>query len=140
VEDTYELHLPGHNYIGPGTHVIHRVLDKIPPIDHDDALALIHDIEYLAYGGVPTAINHIDDHAINNARYTPGGMAMKIGLLFRKTFDLDLAQAGQNDVGFMLKQYVSTDPYWQAVLNKYQVTWTPNPLDNPDLDITALSV
>lgn len=40
------LHLPYHNYAGPGTHVAYNVLTKVAPVSVVDAAALIHDIEY----------------------------------------------------------------------------------------------
>lgn len=36
-------HLPGHNYIGPGTDDFNK-----PPVDSDDSIARTHDLDYAA--------------------------------------------------------------------------------------------
>jgi len=43
-----EFHLPGHNYAGPGTRVISKVLAGVKPTSQLDAAALVHDVEYLS--------------------------------------------------------------------------------------------
>lgn len=42
---TQEWHLPGYNYVGPGTDIEARVMNGIQPINTLDASALIHDVE-----------------------------------------------------------------------------------------------
>lgn len=58
-----EIHVPTHNFLGPGTNVVKRVSSLDMPINHSDAVALVHDIEYY---GLP---EHIADlNAIQNAK------------------------------------------------------------------------
>src|SRR5438093_98186 len=51
-----EYHLPGHNYVGPGTRLDMRLdQNNIPrpgdePIDRDDQAAYIHDLKYRECG------------------------------------------------------------------------------------------
>lgn len=42
-----EYHLPGHNYMGPGTKVVDRLKMGALPTSYGDTLALNHDIDYL---------------------------------------------------------------------------------------------
>jgi hypothetical protein len=63
------LHLPDHNYLGPGTNIFGRVYNNVLPVDVDDGLALIHDIEYLQSGKKHTT--NIDFDSIKQA-YTLG--------------------------------------------------------------------
>lgn len=44
---TFELHLPGYNYCGPGTRVINRLNKKIKPVNRVDKACMKHDINYL---------------------------------------------------------------------------------------------
>lgn len=37
-------------FLGPGTHVIKKILDKINPTSHEDVAAMLHDIDYLRSG------------------------------------------------------------------------------------------
>lgn len=46
-EKSKEWHLPFHNFIGPGTHILTRLKNGVKPINKADAAALIHDVEYL---------------------------------------------------------------------------------------------
>jgi hypothetical protein len=49
-ENTSELHMPYHNYAGPGTHTVSRLLKGDMPVSYIDKAALVHDIEYLKPG------------------------------------------------------------------------------------------
>ena len=46
-ERTAEWHIPFHNYAGPGTRVLTRLINNKKPINDLDSAALIHDIEYM---------------------------------------------------------------------------------------------
>lgn len=46
-KNTKEYHIPYHNYAGPGTHVIDRLLYNKKPVNYLDEAALIHDIDYM---------------------------------------------------------------------------------------------
>ena len=77
---TTEMHLPFHNYAGPGTHVLTRILRGDEPINYIDAAALIHDIEYT--GNVPqqTADTTMER---NIAKYNGTMSAFAIDLIFK---------------------------------------------------------
>jgi len=79
-----EFHFPGTNYLGPGTHVINRIMSGVEPTSYDDALALRHDIEYLADGEK----HHSDYRAYSSASWSSlEGLALKFGLLGRSVID-----------------------------------------------------
>ena len=46
-KDQNEYHVPGFNYMGPGTKIATRVMNKVRPTNAFDAASLIHDVEYL---------------------------------------------------------------------------------------------
>lgn len=81
VEDTTEFHLPGHNYLGPGTHVLDRIRSRVKPVDSDDYNAFLHDIDY-ATGVNP---DYADLKAIGRNVLGGGvhGIAMSAGLASR---------------------------------------------------------
>ena len=45
-----EIHLPGHNFTGPGTQLKYRLERGDEPINKVDALSLHHDLRYEFYG------------------------------------------------------------------------------------------
>jgi len=66
-ENTIELHVPGHNYMGPGTHINQRLRSGLLPVDADDELSRQHDINYnssVTYGDIDNA-----DHTYLKALY-----------------------------------------------------------------------
>ena len=65
-----ELHLPGHNYTGPGTKTYERLARGDKPFNRVDALALQHDIQYIEARGQSDRIrlvNMADDVMITGA-------------------------------------------------------------------------
>lgn len=109
-----ELHVPLHNYLGPGTNVAKRVASLNLPINHSDAVALVHDIEYY---GLPETI--ADNNAIHNAKgLTKSAMliAFKIKDLFggmKPTKNLQLYED--------MKNFVMTNPLFKNKLEQYDV-------------------
>ncbi len=59
-----ELHLPGHNFTGPGTHVEERLLRGDEPINKLDKAAREHDIMYKIFKKVPE--RHIFDKRLQD--------------------------------------------------------------------------
>ena len=53
-------HLPGHNFLGPGT----KDLVRARPVDRDDAIAQEHDLAYAAAHS-DADVRNADVHAIN---------------------------------------------------------------------------
>lgn len=69
--------------MGPGTHIVHKIINKIKPTSYNDALALKHDISYLSGGE-----KYNDDYsAISNSDSTFQGYVMKAGLYARIYID-----------------------------------------------------
>lgn len=44
--NSYDLTLPGHNYLGPGTRVVTNLINDLLPTDEADFQALVHDFNY----------------------------------------------------------------------------------------------
>jgi hypothetical protein len=61
-----EHHLPFHNYAGPGTKVITRILRGDIPVNYLDATALIHDVEYIRDSSRKHADQHFRDNLNKN--------------------------------------------------------------------------
>lgn len=91
MEDTLQLHYPGSEYLGPGTHIITKILKQIKPTSYVDALALRHDIEYLQDGEALFS----DIRAAKQADTSIQGVLMKIGLVSRTAIDLFLHVFGK---------------------------------------------
>jgi hypothetical protein len=93
--------------MGPGTHIIQRILDAVQPKSHSDALALMHDIDYLIDGGDEDKIVAADQRAIDSAKfYTLEGVAMKLGLTIRSWLHLKIHDNKFTAIGNLLKMYV----------------------------------
>jgi hypothetical protein len=82
-ERSFEYHLPFHNYAGPGTHIVERVIRGDIPVDVIDEASLIHDIDYLN----PNITQYQAD---NNMFYnlTNNGISLPIAMLVRLGFFL----------------------------------------------------
>lgn len=72
--------------MGPGTHVITRILRGDKPVAHNDFLAMLHDVQYLQTVGHEPTIP--DQLAVVLSDYSVPGLAMKAGLLTRYGFKL----------------------------------------------------
>lgn len=76
-------HVPGYNYMGPGTRIATNILSNIPPTNQVDDVAIHHDLDYLQEGSSLTGQLKADWRAIKESSFTPGGVMMKTGLLMR---------------------------------------------------------
>jgi hypothetical protein len=76
------MHLPFHNYAGPGTHLNTRINRGDIPINKIDAAALIHDMEYVRDSNRVHADEHMTQ-SLGNGTY------LSSGNLFKKIFALD---------------------------------------------------
>lgn len=47
-EVSSQYHVPGYNYLGPGTHILENILKGVEPVNAIDQAAYWHDINYLA--------------------------------------------------------------------------------------------
>lgn len=46
--NTIDFTLPGYNYLGPGTKILHKLMKNIQPVDHLDQNAYEHDWDYFS--------------------------------------------------------------------------------------------
>lgn len=83
--------MPGHNYLGPGTHVITNILRRVAPVNHADAKALLHDIDYLTKGDKFES----DIHAIIDQDGSMSDLVLRLGLQSRMAIDLVLKLLSQ---------------------------------------------
>jgi len=127
-EISTEWHPPGFNFMGPGTHVFERVVNHELPTSRTDALALVHDIEYMIGTSIPKELDKADDQAIANSDYSLSGMIMKAGLSIRKALQLKMANRNtleetheQQRIGLYLKNKVLSDSEYVYLLNLYNV-------------------
>lgn len=99
-----------YSYMGPGTHVIKRVLSGIKPINHNDTLALAHDINYLIADGDPKLLQQADQIAINNV-HGDGSVPMILGLQMRKILGIyNNEHKGTTAQGLELKRIALNNP------------------------------
>lgn len=66
---TTEYHVPFHNYMGPGTHVLTNLVDKIQPTTVFDKASMIHDVEYVKPGNQWRADNNMWLNSVKEAPY-----------------------------------------------------------------------
>jgi len=115
-----EFHYPGANYMGPGTNVARRISNYSMPTSRADAIAILHDIDYLG------AMNQFDlvkadNKAIGLASNSSlAEIAMKVGLSSRKFLHLPLQ--GQRPVdALILKNIIKNDHLYQSAFKKFKV-------------------
>ncbi len=114
-----ELHFPGQNYTGPGTHIISRIADGVMPNNKTDAATLMHDIDYMLATNKKESIL-ADISAIKRSdKLTPEGLATTIGLTSRSLLTPQLFYGGNPLYGDVLKQYVKLDPQYQQKFKEY---------------------
>lgn len=117
-EKGVEINWPGTVYLGPGTHVINNVINKIQPVSRTDAIALVHDVDYLLASNDQDAIN-ADNRALTMADNSAQGLAMQLGLNTRKQLFTDSFYGGSYRAGQILKQTIKDDPQYQNSFNKF---------------------
>ncbi len=89
------------------------------PVNYNDALTLIHDIDYLRFAGFPNLINAADDTAIVNSQWNASGLAIKYGLTLKRLFDLTSFSSNKTNltnrqlriVGQHLMDKIREEPY-----------------------------
>lgn len=122
-ENTFEFHYPGSKYTGPGTHVLTKILNNEFPVNRNDALTMIHDIEYIMYQQESKLIYNSDQQAINESDYSLHGLLIKAGLSIKNILGLDFHSSSVVPpiAGFLLKRYIQNDPLWTNVLADFRV-------------------
>lgn len=78
----FELHLPGHNYTGPGTNLLLNMEKGKRPINSVDNAALFHDISYHESKDLPT--RHLADAELERKTSSiPTGEAFLVNSLMK---------------------------------------------------------
>lgn len=109
-EDTYEFHVPGYNFMGPGTHIYNRIENGTQPTNYTDRLALAHDVNYYLASGSHPLLDKADDLAIDKASwFKREGILMKIGLTLRKLTHVKENNEDTKNLGLYLKNKLITD-------------------------------
>jgi hypothetical protein len=103
--------------MGPGTHIYHRLLTHVLPINQVDAAAMIHDVEYL---NPYITEKQADENALANAGsyFNPLKGVMKIG------FTLKDLKGGYNseknyDMYLACREIIETE--YKETVNKYNL-------------------
>lgn len=122
--------------MGPGTHVIERINNGLLPTSREDAIALIHDLEYLRAAGDPWLLDLADQNAIHRLGKTATFVSsifpelfsrawvMNVGLKLRRAFQFQ-PNFGNNSVQSMRKtadaylDYIHMEPKYLQSLQKY---------------------
>lgn len=145
-ENTIEKHWPLHNYMGPGTHVVTRVLRGDIPINPADATAMLHDVDYLIINNRPQLQSLADDYALqrlSNLNYlddvftinpikrianiygTISRVAMYSGFKIRDTLSLDFVRTDNPErqeyltrIGLMIRSYIISSPLYQKYFSE----------------------
>lgn len=81
IETGNEYHIPGYNYLGPGTHIRQRLSEGVQPINSLDTIAQQHDLAYIT-----TDHDIADDNFIGKSYAIPGPMSFlsRTGIRFNK--------------------------------------------------------
>jgi hypothetical protein len=106
-----EHHLPFHNYAGPGTKIVTRVLRGDIPINYLDASALIHDIEYIR----DSNRIHADEHFKNNLHNNNWPVTKQLTSII---FSIDPVNRTENNA----ELYYILKPYAEKLLLKGNYT------------------
>ena len=109
-----------HNYMGPGTHIIHNVENYVLPFNKTDALALVHDINYMLASDEDEAVL-ADNIAISGTGLTVPDSIMRVGLTLRKWGKLPF-YGGDINTGLYLKHKLLNDPKWATTIEYYGIT------------------
>jgi len=105
-EYNVDLTLPGHKYLGPGTHVTDNVISGMLPTNADDALALIHDLQYLNGDSQRKA----DAIMMNNSSNNISGLLSKIGLGVKTVFNYNKPSSTDRRQAEALLGMVNSNP------------------------------
>lgn len=87
-ENNTQFHMPGYNYMGPGTKIITNIYRKIPYINYNDHVALHHDIDYVRANGNFIKTLKADIKAIRSSDQSLSGLALKTGLTIRSILSI----------------------------------------------------
>jgi hypothetical protein len=118
-ENSMEFHFPGQQFTGPGTHVITKIINRIPPSNKTDYHTMLHDLNYMRATNNYEAA-YYDYLAIRDTDFDTPGIATKIGLVVRNIATPNNFYGGDVEMANKAKEYMENDPFWISIKNKYQ--------------------
>lgn len=112
-EQGLQLHLPGHNYAGPGTHVISNILNGVQPVDYLDSVSLQHDLDYSRSSTLSEIlkaddkmikdINTRSDFGIFSAEDTLANLALKFKNILGSTYGVQETPLSDNEYSLLME-------------------------------------
>jgi hypothetical protein len=105
--------------MGPGTHIQYNIENYVKPINATDALAMVHDINYMLANDDSEA-TLADNIAIAGTKLTIPDSIMRFGLTLRKWGKLPF-YGGDTKIGLYLKNKLLTDPNWRTIVEHYGI-------------------
>ncbi len=118
-ETSWELHMPGQNFTGPGTRIVQRITDHVLPNNKTDAATLMHDVDYMIATSNNQSIK-ADYDAIKRADWkTLQGLLTTTGLVMRSQNLPNMFYGGNEVIGHVLKHYVKNEPIYQETFKQF---------------------
>lgn len=123
-----EMHYPGTQYLGPGTHIGTKIIKQIKPKSYIDGIAMQHDIDYLKSAGSRVGQIKADIRAFvkSYGSISLQALAMRAGLMGRLIGDIltngSMFQFNQTLPGMTNNQTRQFGNYIEKIKNKYKIT------------------
>lgn len=130
-ESTYEFHVPGQNFTGPGTHIVDRIMRGVLPTNQVDLVTMVHDIQYLKLSGKNPY--ETDLRSGVQADFSWQGWLTKLGLTFKAAHNLvtgtlthtgvlpGLTNEQTRRIGYLLEKKVRSDGRYLAKFKEFNV-------------------
>ncbi len=107
--------MPGYQFMGPGTNIVARIYNGVRPINYNDAVTMIHDIDYLS----SKSLDQSDDEAIGRLQNNIVGIVAKIGLTMRKVLGLNMG--APHYIEPVIRSYIRRDPKYALLFKAYNI-------------------
>jgi hypothetical protein len=125
-ENSLQFHLPTTQFVGPGTHVITKIVNSVMPTSATDAIALKHDVDYLIANDNYNEIVRADMRAITQSDFGIQGLLMKLGLstklLLGYSFHSSNTPGLSKLIGMRAKNYVKLDEQYRNKFSELGVS------------------
>ena len=126
----FELHLPGHRYTGPGTHLKLNIKKGVKPKNEVDAAAMIHDIEYHTEKDLEK--RHEADLRLQESTMKLGGMDSVIvntAMDVKRKLGLGLTEVIKDDDPNLLSMMEKFDKLLMIEKEHLRCIYKPPPVD-----------
>lgn len=108
--------------MGPGTHIVNNIQQNVRPVNKNDFVAMLHDVDYHIHSGNERKISLADQRAIQNSDFNASGLILKTGLYLRNKFGLSsFHKGGDKRLGLILKNRIKNNPVNQDDAKKYNI-------------------